>query len=73
MISRRHKLIHGFDFIVEEFKRFKSDDNIFIDGELYTHGVPLQEISGIVRTEDLDKKCLSNIIFLIFSMLIIQI
>lgn len=56
MISRRHKIINGFDFIIDEFKTFKSYENIFVDGELYVHGIPLQEISGIVRTEDLDKK-----------------
>jgi DNA ligase-1 len=58
-LSRRLNDIYGFENIKEEAKKiFKLMPNIILDGEFYNHDMNLQEISGIVRHQDiyLDKK-----------------
>lgn len=58
-LSRRLNAIYGFENIKEEVKKiFKIMPNIILDGEFYNHNMNLQEISGIVRHQDinLDKK-----------------
>jgi hypothetical protein len=51
--SRKLKDISGFDYIKKELKsKLKKYPNIFLDGELYCHGLELQAISGIVRNEE---------------------
>lgn len=48
--TRRLKEITGFDNVKNELKILIKDlPNLFIDGELYKHGMKLQQISGIVR------------------------
>lgn len=48
--SRRLKDVADFEFIKNELKVLLQNYPAFIiDGELYTHGVDLQDISGIVR------------------------
>lgn len=58
--SRRHKEINGFNDLINELtdnKQIrvlfnldtKKDSTLFLDGELYTHDLTLQNISGIVR------------------------
>lgn len=56
LFSRRLHAIHGFDIVKNQCKeliKHSKDSNniIFLDGEFYIHGKPLQEISGIVRKE----------------------
>jgi hypothetical protein len=67
--SRRHKEITGFDHIKEELKLILKDENIIIDGELYSHGMDLQQISGIVRniSDTSNKLELQYYIFDIFA------
>jgi ATP-dependent DNA ligase len=76
MLSRRHKQLFGFQNIMNELQTlfsFKSIVNInpdlFTDGELYKHGMQLQNISSIVRQEEEieDKNQLSYHIFDCFS------
>lgn len=58
-LSRRLNDIYGFDNIKQELKKlFEILPDIIIDGEFYNHNMNLQEISGIVRHQDinLDKK-----------------
>lgn len=58
-LSRRLNDIYGFDNIKQELKKiFEILPNVIIDGEFYNHNMNLQEISGIVRHQDinLDKK-----------------
>lgn len=51
--SRKLKDISGFDYIKNELKsKLKKYPNIFLDGELYCHGLELQDISSIVRNEE---------------------
>jgi hypothetical protein len=51
--SRKLKDINGFEYIKEEIKKKLSNyPTIFLDGELYCHGLDLQMISGIVRSEE---------------------
>lgn len=57
MYSRRKKTYPGFAYIKKELDpvlRFYWDDDrqLYLDGEFYKHGVPLQDISGIARREE---------------------
>lgn len=58
LLSRRLHDIIGFEHIKEETDALLAalPDCNFIDGELYKHGMMLQDISGIVRGSDLDSK-----------------
>ncbi len=48
--SRRHKEIPGFANLKQELKKILKP-GLILDGELYSHGMNLQDISGIVRSE----------------------
>lgn len=50
LYSRTGKEFYGFSCIEKDSKLIPS--NYVIDGELYIPNIPLQEISGIVRSED---------------------
>lgn len=57
LLSRRLHHILGFDNIKTELEFiFNSFPNIILDGELYLHGMSLQDISGIVRKGDSNYK-----------------
>lgn len=60
MKTRRLHDIVGFEDLKEELKKlfiaYKNTDGLFIDGELYSHGMSLQTISGIVRGSDISRK-----------------
>lgn len=44
------------------------NDNIYLDGELYIHGKPLQDISGAVRgIDNLDRSMINYIIFDVYD------
>ena len=49
MHSRTGKAYSGLTEIEEELDLLIGDSNIYLDGELYIHDVPLQDISGAVR------------------------
>lgn len=56
MYSRTRKLYNGFDDIKQEAKviieKFNTDNpgkHLYLDGELYKHGMSLQDISGMAR------------------------
>ena len=51
MLSRRNKEFIGFNNIQDELHEIPDINNLYLDGELYKHGMHLQEISGIVRQE----------------------
>lgn len=57
MYSRTRKLYPGFSYLKTElsyvFQRFVQKDitGVYLDGEVYKHGVPLQIISGTARRE----------------------
>lgn len=74
LVSRRLHVITGFNNIKEEAKELYSRlenegcDVNFLDGEIYIHGKPLQDISGIVRgNEDESKEVMEYHIFDICS------
>ncbi len=68
LLSRRLNPFFGFEFIENEIKLLLEDEpNIILDGELYNHNMNLQEISGIVRSEDKDYKEKLNLQFHIFD------
>lgn len=57
MYSRRKNLYHDFDYITSELKDrlvsfWERGIKLYLDGELYKHGVALQDISGHARRED---------------------
>ena len=61
MYSRQKKNFTGFDDIKRELLpvlislyNFDKNESIYIDGELYKHGMNLQSISGAVRNPDRD-------------------
>jgi len=49
--SRKLKPYFGFNLIRDEAQALIGNTNIFLDGELYKHGIPLQVISGIARRD----------------------
>lgn len=64
--SRKLKDILGFEYIKDIlYPILKENPSLFIDGELYCHGMSLQDISGIVRNEnkDIDNNILKFNIF----------
>lgn len=65
IMSRRHQDINGFDNIKSILDTILVD-GVFLDGELYYHGMSLQEISGIVRNEE--KSNDNHLQFWIFDM-----
>lgn len=68
LLSRRLNNIIGFDFIEHEIKLLLEDEpNIILDGELYNHNLSLQDISGIVRSENQDNKEKFQLQFYIFD------
>lgn len=57
MYSRRKNIYPGFAYIKEDLEGILSEywtagRKLYLDGELYSHGVPLQDISGYARRED---------------------
>lgn len=51
--SRKLKNILGFDYIKNElYDILKENKTLYLDGELYCHGIQLQDISSMVRNED---------------------
>lgn len=59
MYSRRGITYPGFDHIKKELlpiltNYWRGDMKIYLDGEMYKHGVPLQDISGAARRENTD-------------------
>lgn len=51
MLSRRNKEFFGFENIKDELHEVPDINDLYLDGELYKHGMHLQEISSIVRQE----------------------
>lgn len=50
--SRRQNLFVGLNYLKEELEKVLTEnDGLYIDGEVYEHNVPLQEISGATRKE----------------------
>lgn len=70
LITRRLHDIVGFKKIKEDlkhmFKKSKMKD-LFIDGELYSHGVNLQTISGIVRNESVEEDVKDTLQYYVFD------
>lgn len=67
-LSRRLNDIYGFENIKEEAKKiFRIMPNIILDGEFYNHDMNLQEISGIVRHQDMDLDKKKDLKFYIFD------
>jgi ATP-dependent DNA ligase len=76
MYSRKLKPYFGFPKIrAEALKIIKSLDlgdskeplNLYLDGELYAHGVPLQTISGLARRESNDVAIENKVQFMVYD------
>lgn len=70
LITRRLHDITGFEKVKNELKTmFESSGlkSFYIDGELYSHGVNLQTISGIVRNESIDESVKETLQYHVFD------
>lgn len=68
LMSRRLNEYLGFDFIKEELKPILEQyPNLILDGELYNHDLSLQQISGIVRNENINYEDKTKLQFYIFD------
>ena len=68
LMSRRLNEYLGFEFVKDELKPIlEKYPNLILDGELYNHDLTLQQISGIVRNEDMDYENKKNLQFHIFD------
>jgi len=73
LLSRRLNEFIGFNFIKEEIKLLlENEPNIILDGELYNHNLSLQQISGIVRSEDENNEEKLKLKFYIFDCVDLQ-
>jgi ATP-dependent DNA ligase len=73
LMSRRLNEFIGFNFIKEEIKLLlENDPDILLDGELYNHELSLQQISGIVRSEDENYEDKLKLKFYIFDCVDLQ-
>ncbi len=67
-LTRRLHTIYGFDNIKEEcYKILKENKDMILDGEFYNHELQLQEISSIVRDENIDNSDKLKIKYYIFD------
>ena len=68
LLSRRLNDIYGFDNIKNEVNEILKDNkNLILDGEFYNHDMNLQQISGIVRHQDVDYELKNQLYFYIFD------
>lgn len=68
--TRRRREIVGFDNIKQSLKKMfqvAKNRSFIIDGELYAHGVNLQTISGIVRSEAINEDTKSMLHYHVFD------
>jgi len=73
LMSRRLNEFIGFNFIKEEIKLLlENEQEILLDGELYNHELSLQQISGIVRSEDENYEDKLKLKFYIFDCVDLQ-
>jgi len=73
LMSRRLNEFIGFNFIKEEIKLLlENEQDILLDGELYNHELSLQQISGIVRSEDENYEDKLKLKFYIFDCVDLQ-
>jgi DNA ligase-1 len=73
LMSRRLNEFIGFNFIKEEIKLLlENETDILLDGELYNHELSLQQISGIVRSEDENYEDKLKLKFYIFDCVDLQ-
>lgn len=71
--SRTGKIFPGLSHIVEELKTVMGITPLILDGELYSHTLTFQEISGIVRKEKLSAKDLeisNQIRFIVYDVIL---
>lgn len=68
--TRKGHPILGFDHLVVEMAALCSSEGIgFLDGELYSHGVPFQTIQSVVRgVRDVSEERKRGILFNVFAM-----
>jgi DNA ligase-1 len=68
LMSRRLNEYLGFNFIIDELIIIlKNYPELILDGELYNHELTLQQISGIVRNEDINNTNKKKLKFYIFD------
>jgi hypothetical protein len=78
LYSRRREIFQGQNEIRKELEELFANSsllaigmpmaNVYLDGEIYKKGMPLQQISGLVRREDGSESPLEYHIFDIFTM-----
>lgn len=70
LLTRRLHAVHGFEKIKQDLKlMFEASGltDFVIDGELYSHGLNLQSISGIARNESIPESEKENLKYYVFD------
>lgn len=71
--SRTGKLFPHLDHLINELNNI--DENLILDGELYSYNLSFQEISGIIQKEKLNDDTvekLKNIIFIVYDTVLLD-
>lgn len=69
LYSRNGKVFPFLKHIKEQLDCFFEDSNIVLDGELYTHEIPFNELSGIIRSRKTPSIRETDIQYWIFDLL----
>ena len=68
-VSRTGTTFTGLNHITSEYASYCSDDNVVIDGELYSRTLTFEQISSVVRKGDPNDPRMSQIFFYAFDVI----
>lgn len=69
--SRQNTIYENFDHLVYELQhlmsQFDDQDNLILDGELYTHGMPFEQITSMVRSSKGKRKNIEELNYHVYD------
>lgn len=69
--SRQNTIYDNFEHLVPELQhlmsRFDDQDNLILDGELYTHGIPFEQITSMVRSSKGKRKNIEELNYHVYD------